>query len=164
MQQRFMRCLISGMSSCHAPALVVAALLCGCALPSARTKAPGVTADGLQTRLTIEPAEFALADRREVGAVYSVVNKSRKAVRLEFPTEQRVEFALSAPDGRRIFLWSEDRLFAPAPSTLVVNPGEKLEYAAALPTRDMAAGRRYAAKAFLHGRPDTVAQAMLLPR
>lgn len=147
----------------HVTALIAAALLCGCALSSARTKAPGITAEGLQTRLKLEPSEFALADRREIQATYSVVNKSRSVVRLEFPTEQRVEFCLKAPDGRRIFLWSEDRLFAQTPSTLLVNPGERLEYSAVLPTRDMVAGRQYTASASLHGRPDTGTEAILLP-
>lgn len=152
------------MPTSHILVIAVVAMLTGCALSSARTKVPGMTTDGLQTRLTLDPSDFVLADRREIRATYSVVNKSRAAVRLDFPTEQRVEFALMAPDGRRIFLWSEDRLFAATPSTLVVNPGERLEYAAALPTRDMAAGRKYTAKASLQGRSDAATEAVLMPR
>ncbi|MBU3664604.1 MAG: hypothetical protein FGM15_01820 [Chthoniobacterales bacterium] len=144
--------------------VLAVALAWGCAPRSGRVAGADIARGELQTRLAVQPADFSLAERREIEAVYSVVNTGRRTLRLDFPTGQRVEFAVRAPDGRQIFLWSEDQPLSPVPSTLMVNPGEKVEYEASLPTRDMAAGRSYTAIAFVPGRPDSVAEAILLPR
>lgn len=118
----------------------------------------------LKASARVEPADFALADRREVRVIFTVKNTTKKAERLEFPTAQRIELALRAPDGKRIFLWSEDRLFEPVPAIVVINPGERIEYEAAVPTRDMAAGATYTADAGLVGRPEVATSVAIRPR
>ncbi len=118
----------------------------------------------LKASVRVEPAEFALADRREVRVIFSVKNMTKRAERLEFPTAQRLELALRAPDGKRIFLWSEDRLFEPVPAIVVINPGERIEYEAAVPTRDMTAGSAYTADVGLAGRPEVATSLAIRPR
>jgi hypothetical protein len=46
----------------------------------------------------------------------------------------------------------------------LVNRGERLEFEAAVPTRDMVAGRVYLAEAMLLGHRDTLATVELRPR
>lgn len=118
----------------------------------------------LKVTVRAEPAEFALSDRREVRIFFAVQNTTKKAERLEFPTAQRIEVAVRAPEGKRIFLWSEDRLFPEVPAIVVINPGERIEYEAAVPTRDMAPGREFVVEAGLVGRPETAATIALRPR
>ncbi len=95
---------------------------------------------------------------------YSVTNRGRRAERLQFPTDQRIELVLRGPDGKTLFLWSEDRIFAATPSDVLLNPGERLEYPVAVPTRDMVAGRTYTAEATLAGIAGTGASAVLRPQ
>lgn len=111
-----------------------------------------------------EPAEFVLADHRECRIVFSVRNSSRRLARLDFPTAQHLEVRLRGPDGRSLSLWSEDRSFAPEASAVAINPRERLEFEAAVPTRDMVAGRVYTAEAVMPGYPETAASANLHPR
>lgn len=118
----------------------------------------------LKASLRVEPAEFPLAERRELKAFFNVQNTTQKAERLDFPTAQRIELSVLAPDGKRIFLWSEDRLFEATPATVVVNPRERIEYEATIPTRDMAAGATYTAEVVLLGNPDVTATAPIRPR
>lgn len=118
----------------------------------------------LKVAARAEPAEFLLAQRREVRVFFSVQNTTKKAERLEFPTSQRVELSVRGPDGKRVFLWSEDRLFQPTPAIVVINPRERIEYEAAVPTRDMVAGSNYIAEVGLLGRPDVTASAEIRPR
>jgi len=136
-------------------------LMAGCAL---RVGAPAGGGSGLVSDL--QPAEdsFELVGRREVGVVYSVQNRAVERVLLEFPTEQRLEVTLLDRQGRQLFLWSEDRSFHEMPSQVAVNPGERLEYAAGVPTRDMEAGEIYMVEAVLVGHPATAARATLRPR
>ena len=117
----------------------------------------------LKAAAKTEPADFALADRREVRVIFTVRNTTKKAERLEFPTAQRIELTLRAPDGKRIFLWSEDRLFEPTPAIVVINPGERIEYEAVVPTRDMTAGSAYTADVGLLGRPEVATSVSIRP-
>lgn len=143
-------------------ALLAAAALAGCAgaersdLPSDRS--------GWLVGLRGDPTEFALSGRRDVRVVYSLVNTSRQMQRLDFPTSQRLEVTMRGPDGANLFQWSEDRQFAPVATAVMVNPGERLEYEAAVPTRDMVSGRVYTVEAVLPGYPETAASAELRPR
>ncbi len=118
----------------------------------------------LKPAVRIDPADFTLADRRQVRLIFSVQNTTRRARQLEFPTTQRLEAVVLAPDGQRIFLWSEDRLFESRPSSVVINPGERLEYEATVPTRDMVAGLIYSAEVGLVGYPEVAATVTIAPR
>lgn len=131
-------------------------------LPDSITLGPREPA--LKATARLEPAEFDLVDRREVKVVFSIQNTTRRIERLEFPTAQRIELTVLAPDGKRIFLWSEDRLFDPRAATVVINPRERVEYEAAVPTRDMAAGNVYVAEVGLVGYPEVVGTVNIKPR
>ena len=41
--------------------------------------------------LTVEPSEFSLSDRRELDTTYTVRNNTKKIMRLDFSTQQRIE-------------------------------------------------------------------------
>jgi hypothetical protein len=118
----------------------------------------------LKATVRLDPAEFELAERREVKVVFRVENTTRRSERLEFPTAQRIELTVVAPDGRRIFLWSEDRLFDPRAATVVINPRERVEYEASIPTRDMTAGNVYIAEVGLVGYPEVTGTVNIKPR
>jgi hypothetical protein len=145
--------------------LLAAGSLCGCSArqgPGAAEPRPG--GGGLVGELRVAEETFALAGRREIGLVYAVQNRSGEVVRLEFPTGQRLEVVLTDGRGRRLFLWSEDRWFEEKPSQVLVNPGERLEYEASVPTRDMEAGGIYTVEARLVGYSSTAVQSVLQPR
>ena len=87
----------------------------------------------------------------------------RQVLHLDFPTEQHLEVAMRGSGGQRLFLWSEDRSFAATASSVVVNPGERLEYEVAVPTREMAVGGVYSVEALLAGHPETASTVVLRP-
>lgn len=118
----------------------------------------------LQPEVRPDPVEFPLAERREVRVVFSVKNTRQRAERLEFSTAQRFDLTVVAPDGKKIYQWSEDRTFEPVVASVVVNPRERIEYEAAVPTRDMVAGGIYRVEAGLTGLPETAASAQIRPR
>ena len=118
----------------------------------------------LNAELTADPVEFPLPERREVRVVFSVKNTTSKAERLEFSTAQRFDLSVIAPDGKRLYHWSEDRTFEPVASSVVVNPRERIQYEATVPTRDMQAGAIYRVEAGLTGFPETTAAAQIRPK
>ncbi|MBE2179739.1 MAG: hypothetical protein IAE97_04645 [Chthoniobacterales bacterium] len=124
---------------------------------------PGPREPDLKATVRVEPAEFAVAERREVRVIFTIQNTTKRPERLEFPTSQRIELTVRAPDGKKIFLWSEDRLFEAKPAIVVINPRERIEYDAAVPTRDMKAGEAHAAEVVLVGRPEIAAVVQIKP-
>ena len=142
--------------------LLAAFVLGGCSMAQ-RGHDPSVLRSLWRTELRADPAEFPLSGLREVKVVYALVNASKQTQRLDFPTAQRLEVTMRGPEGRQLFQWSEDRQFAAVASSVVVNPGERLEYEAGIPTRDMLAGRTYAVVAVLPGYADTAASIRLRP-
>jgi len=142
--------------------LLSAFVLGGCSTAQ-RGHDPSVPGPLWRTELRADPAEFPLSGHREVKVVYALVNTSKHTQRLDFPTSQRFEVTMRGPDGRRLFQWSEDRPFAAVASSVVVNPGERLEYEAGIPTRDMVAGRIYGVEVVLPGYHDTAASIWLRP-
>ncbi len=141
--------------------ILSALLLSSCAV---RNDAATAAREPLQTELSFPSADFDLVGHREIKAIYSVWNIGKQKVRLDFPTAQHMELTLRGPDQRMLFFWSEDRLFSSAPTVIVINPGERLEYEANVPTRDMVAGSAYPVEAMLVGYPETCAVDELRPR
>ena len=78
----------------------------------------------------------------------TLANKGKKLVQLEFPTTQRIEVLVQNKAGKRVVQWSEDQAFTAEPTLVAINPGERLEYSANVPTRDLAAGETYTLEAF----------------
>ncbi|MGA0093890.1 MAG: BsuPI-related putative proteinase inhibitor [Chthoniobacterales bacterium] len=118
----------------------------------------------LQAELRSDPAEFPLAERREVRVFFTVKNVSKRAERLDFATTQRFDLSVIAPDGKRIFLWSEDRSFEPVGASVMVNPRERIEYEVVVPTRDMQGGGIYRIEAGLTGFTEISATSQLRPQ
>ena len=117
-----------------------------------------------RAELRAEPVDFALSSQREVKVIFSLRNSSRRLVRLDFAPGQHLEVRLRGPDGRVLFLWSEDRSFAAQASVVTVNPRERLEFEAEVPTRDMVAGGAYTVEALLAGHTETTTTLVLHPR
>lgn len=131
-------------------------------LPDSVTLGP--KAPALEASVRLDPQEVVLAERREVRVLFTVRNTTKRIQRLDFPTAQRIELMALGPDGQRIFLWSEDRLFDPKPATVVINPRERVEYEATVPTRDMKAGSTYAVEVGLVGYPEVATSINIIPQ
>jgi hypothetical protein len=87
--------------------------------------------------LKVEPSKFSLAERRELDSIYTVRNNSKKILRLDFNTTQRIDILTFDPSGKTIEKWSEDRLFLLQEGVVIVNPKERIEYSEKVATRDM---------------------------
>lgn len=101
----------------------------------------------LMIGMTVEPHPLKLTDTRQLKVTVVLANKSSKLVQLEFPTTQRIEVLVRNANGKLVEQWSEDRTFANEPGLRAINPGERLEYAATLSTRDLVAGQSYTVEA-----------------
>jgi hypothetical protein len=79
-------------------------------------------------------------------------------VQLIFPTEQRIEILLHDSTGRVVTRWSDNRAFEEQPSTLLINPGEHVEYSETIATRELSPGKVFAVEVVVPAYPELDAQ------
>jgi hypothetical protein len=124
---------------------------------TARTKTLALT-------MSIEPLPLTLSDARQLKVTLRLKNISKHFIQLEFPSTQRIEILIRDERGKMVTQWSEDQSFSNDATTISVNPGEHLEYSAAISTRDMAPGRTYTVESFFPNFADLKARQTLVPR
>ena len=98
--------------------------------------------------MKLAPLPVKLGETRQLQVTLQLTNRSKKFVQLEFPTTQRIEVLVKRTDGKLVEQWSEDHSFSGEPSLVTINPGERLEYAVSVATRDMIAGEPFVVEAF----------------
>ena len=113
---------------------------------------PEATKDAILKNLemgaSVEPPAPKLSETREVKVTVTLANKGKKLAQLAFPTNQRIEVLVKDKAGKKLVQWSEDQAFFAEPTLITINPGERLEYAATVSTRDLVAGETYTVEAF----------------
>ena len=84
-------------------------------------------------------------------------------VALTFPTSQRIEITGRNVEGKIFYSYSTDRNFTQEVSILTINPGERVEYSEAIPTRSMTAGNTYLINASIVGQVGLEGSASITP-
>ncbi|HEY5744258.1 MAG TPA: BsuPI-related putative proteinase inhibitor [Terrimicrobiaceae bacterium] len=113
--------------------------------------------------LKVEPQNFSLAERRELDSTYTVRNNTKKIIRLDFNTTQRIDIFTADPAGKVVEKWSEDRAFQLQEGIVIINPKERIEYSEKVATREMKPLEPYAIKAEVIGYPDYTATTTVTP-
>jgi hypothetical protein len=130
---------------------------------TAKPKTARETHSGVEVKLAIDPIPVKLSTTREIKVTVSLINWTKGYVHYDFPTSQRIEILVRDSSGKVINIWSEDQSFTNDPATVTVNPGERLEYTASVPTREMAEGQTYAVEASFPSYPNLKGQEQVVP-
>ena len=108
----------------------------------------GANWNDLQLTIAVQPAKPKLSETKRLTVALHLTNQGRKLVQLEFPTSQKIEVLVKNAAGKQIEKWSEDQPVSNEPTMVSLNPGERLEYSAAIATREMVAGQSYTIEGF----------------
>jgi len=92
---------------------------------------------GLLLELKLSPQPVKLSEVRQLEVKISLSNVSKRAVSLDFPTEQRVEILLKNSSENILTTWSENRAFEGNSATVLINPGEHIFYPETIATREL---------------------------
>lgn len=118
----------------------------------------------LKLVLEVKPANPSLTEVQRLDVAIRLTNEGRKLVQLEFPTSQRIEVLVKNAAGKSILKWSEDQPVSDEPTLVTLNPGERLEYVAAIATRDMVPDQRYTIDGFFPRYEQLRASQTITPR
>jgi len=109
---------------------------------------------GLILDLQVSPQPVRLSEVRQMEVKVTVTNMGNHMIPLDFPTDQRIEVQLlNAADGV-LTKWSENHAIKDKPGTILINPGEHVEYRENIATRDLTPGRVFTADVFFPKYPE----------
>ncbi len=129
----------------------------------ASVKLGRLRAEKTTQNIAVDPSEFSLSERRELDTTYAVRNNTKKIMRLDFNTTQRIDILTSDASGKVIEKWSEDRAFQLQEGIVIINPKERIEYSEKVATREMKPSETYTIKADVVGYPDYTATTTVAP-
>lgn len=109
---------------------------------------------GLVLELELAPQPLKLSETRQISVKFTLTNKGKKAVNLDFPTEQRIDIHLMNSGEVVLTKWSENRVFKDKPGTLLINSEEHVEYNEKISTRELAPDKVYIVEAFFPKYPE----------
>jgi Intracellular proteinase inhibitor len=124
----------------------------------------GTVAYGLEMRVTLSPDTIKLPDTRSFEARIVLINRTKKAVTLQFNDSREYDFLLQDASGKKLVQWTDDQPVNQNPGYVIVNPGERSEFVGTISTRDMVAGRPYALQASLVGYPKLMTTINITPQ
>jgi hypothetical protein len=109
---------------------------------------------GLILDLQVSPQPVRLSEVRQMQIKVTVTNLGNHMIPLEFPTDQRIEVQLLNSADAVLTKWSENHAIKDKPGTILINPGEHVEYKENIATRDLTPGRVFTADVFFPKYPE----------
>ncbi|HWM26327.1 MAG TPA: BsuPI-related putative proteinase inhibitor [Chthoniobacterales bacterium] len=89
----------------------------------------------LDLKLSAQPVK--LSEVRQLEVKITLTNVSKRAVALDFPTDQRIEILLKNSSDAVLTTWSENHAFEAKASSVLINPGERIYYPETIATREL---------------------------
>ncbi len=109
---------------------------------------------GLILDLQVSPQPVRLSEIRQMEVKVTVTNMGNHMIPLDFPTDQRIEIQLLNAADAVLTKWSENHAIKDKPGTILINPGEHVEYKENIATRDLTPGRVFTADVFFPKYPE----------
>jgi len=109
---------------------------------------------GLIVDLQVSPQPVRLSEVRQIEVKLTVTNMGSHMIPLDFPTDQRIEIQLLNSADAVLTKWSENHAIKEKPGTVLINPGEHVEYKENIATRDLTPGKVFTADVFFPRYPE----------
>jgi hypothetical protein len=109
---------------------------------------------GLMLELKLSPEPVKLSEVRQLQVSLALKNVSKRAVVLDFPSEQRFEIYLRNSTEAILTIWSDNHAFEDKPATVLINPQEQIDYPATIATRDLSPNKVFIVEVFFPQYPE----------
>jgi intracellular proteinase inhibitor BsuPI len=109
---------------------------------------------GLVLDLKLSPQPVKLSEVRQLEVKITLTNVSRRAVALDFPTEQRIEIYLRSSSDVVLTTWSDNHAFDAKAGTVLINPGEHTYYPETIATRELTPNKVFIVEVFFPQYPE----------
>jgi hypothetical protein len=109
---------------------------------------------GLTLNLQISPQIVKLSEVRLLDIKATLINKGKKAIDLNFGTDQRIEIYLMNTSDVVLTKWSDNHAVSDKPGTVLINPQEHIEYNEKISTRELTRDKVFVAEVFFPQYPE----------
>lgn len=109
---------------------------------------------GLILELKLSPQPVKLSEVRQLEVKVTLTNVSKRAVSLDFPTDQRIEIHLKNSSDAVLTTWSDNHAFEANAGTILINPGEHIYYPETIATRELTPNKVFVAEVFFPQYPE----------
>jgi hypothetical protein len=109
---------------------------------------------GLVLNLQVSPQPVHLSEVRQIEVRVTVTNMANHMIQLDFPTDQRIEIQLLNSADSVLTKWSDNHAIKEKAGTVLINPGEHVEYKETIATRELTPGKVFTAEVFFPKYPD----------
>jgi hypothetical protein len=109
---------------------------------------------GLALDLKLSPQPVKLSEVRQLEVKITLTNVSKRAVSLDFPTDQRIEIYLRNSSDAVLTTWSDNHAFDPKAGTVLINPGEHTFYPETIATRELTPNKVFIVEVFFPQYPE----------
>jgi hypothetical protein len=109
---------------------------------------------GLTLNLLVMPQRVKLSEVRQLQVKLILTNLGKRAVTLDFPTDQRIEIYLRNATETILTKWTDNHAVTEKPATLLVNPQEHVEYNETIATRDLVPNKVFSVEVFFPQYPE----------
>lgn len=109
---------------------------------------------GLTLVMEVSPQPVKLSEVRQLDVKAILTNHGKKAIELSFGTDQRIEIYLMNTADVVLTKWSENHAITNQPGTVLINPGEHIEYNEKISTRELARDKVFVAEIFFPQYPE----------
>jgi hypothetical protein len=106
----------------------------------------------LDLKLSAQPVK--LSEVRQLEVKITLANVSKRAVSLDFPTEQRIEILLKNSSDAVLTTWSDNRAFEAKAGSVLINPGERIFYPETIATRELTPNKVFIVEVFFPQYPE----------
>jgi intracellular proteinase inhibitor BsuPI len=103
---------------------------------------------GLTLDMRVTPQTPKLSEIRQLDIKLILTNQSKRAIALDFPTNQRIEIYLMNTAETVLTKWSDNHAITEKPGTVLINPQEHVEYNETITTRDLTPNKVFVAEVF----------------
>jgi hypothetical protein len=109
---------------------------------------------GLTLDLLVTPQIVKLSEIRQLQVKVIATNLGKRAVTLDFSTDQRIEIYLRNAAETILTKWTDNHAVTVKPATLLINPQEHVEYNETIATRELAPNKVFSVEVFFPQYPE----------
>jgi Intracellular proteinase inhibitor len=109
---------------------------------------------GLALTMQVSPQIVKLSEVRLLDIHATLINKGKKAIDLNFGTDQRIEIYLMNAGNVVLTKWSDNHAVTDKPATVLINPQEHIEYNEKISTRELTRDKVFVAEVFFPQYPE----------
>lgn len=109
---------------------------------------------GLDLTIQTSPHPLKLSETRQMEVKVTLTNRGKRAIELNFPTDQRIEIYLRNSAETILTKWSDNHAVSDKPEIVLINPEEHVEYVQTIATRELTPDKVFIVEVFFPNYPE----------